>query len=59
MRAKVIKAVQTDAQLAALTLNGNGVLYLGCETNLERGREAEAEFAVFFAIPYLLDPTAL
>lgn len=59
MRARIIKAVLTDTTLAALTLNGNGVIYLGCETNLERGRETEAELNLSFAIPYLLKPSAL
>lgn len=59
MRAKIVKAVQTDTELAQLTTNGDGVAYLGCETNLERGRESEAEIALFFAVPYMLFPENL
>lgn len=54
LRARFLHAVQTDTALAALTFNGLGVFYLGCDTNLDSGRATEAEMSFSYAIPYVL-----
>lgn len=59
IRARLVRAIQTDATLAALTLNDRGIRYLGCETNLNSGRTTEAEMSVFFALTYILRPSEL
>ncbi|MEK9752511.1 MAG: hypothetical protein VW338_04770 [Rhodospirillaceae bacterium] len=59
LRAKVIKAVLTDATLNALTLNGCGIRYEACVTALARGRSMEGELGLSFAFTYDLSPTTL
>lgn len=58
IRAQVIKAVLTDKQLIALCHNGD-IRYLGCATQLARGREMIGECAIAFAFNYLLRPDQL
>jgi hypothetical protein len=59
MRAKFIKAVLTDAQLAALTGPNGRVRYVGCGTHLGHGRSMEASMSVQFAFAYVLRPDQL
>lgn len=56
LRAKLIKAVLTDATLASiLTVNGS-MSYEGCVTSLARGRTMEGECSVIFSFTYILNP---
>ena len=59
LRAKLIKTISLDPELADLTLDADGIFYLGCETNLEPGREAEVWLVLNFAFTYLLRPQDL
>jgi hypothetical protein len=54
LRARLLRTIQTDTTLAALTFKGVGVAYLGCDTNLDAGRGTEAEMSFSYAIPYVL-----
>jgi hypothetical protein len=58
LRALVVKAVLTDAQLLALAHNGD-VRYDGCVTGLSIGRSMEGEAALNFTLNYVFRPTAL
>lgn len=58
-RAAVIKAVLTDATLAALTYNGTGVHYEGAATGFTKDRKTLGEVAVNFSLEYLLKPAGL
>ncbi|MCK1668624.1 hypothetical protein [Bradyrhizobium sp. 153] len=57
-RAKVIKAVLTDATLLELCHNGD-VRYLGCSTALGEGREMTGDLGLAFALNYALRPAQL
>ncbi|WP_217577324.1 hypothetical protein [Mesorhizobium sp. GbtcB19] len=59
LRAKLIKAVATDSDLAALTTNRIGPWLHSTQTSLAWGRSMLGEMGVAFAIPYYLDPAAL
>jgi hypothetical protein len=54
MRAKFVKAVLTDAQLATLTGTNGRVRYVGCSTHLGHGRSMEGSMGVHFAFSYVL-----
>jgi hypothetical protein len=59
LRAKLIKAVLTDAQLIALTGPNGRVRYAGCSTHLGHGRSMEGFMAVQFTFAYVLRPEQL
>lgn len=52
----VIKAVLSDAQLLALTLNGAGIRYDGMETDLAMGRAMTGQASLMFTFTYTLNP---
>ena len=53
-RTAMIKAIMTDATLAAYTQDGRGIYYLGCTTDLARGRSTEGTMSLHFAFNYAL-----
>jgi hypothetical protein len=59
LRAKLIKAVLTDAQLTALVGPNGRVRYVGCSTHLGHGRSMEGFMGVHFAFTYVLRPEQL
>jgi hypothetical protein len=59
LRAKLIKAVLSDAALLALTENGRSARYLGSNMVAERGRSMEGGIGVAFAFRYLMRPGSL
>lgn len=59
IRAAMIKAVLTDATLLALTLDDQGVRYLGLESDLAMGRSMFGQMALNFSISYVLNPSDL
>jgi hypothetical protein len=59
LRAQLIKAVLTDAQLAALTGPNGRLRYAGCSTHLRHGRSIEGLMAVQFTFTYVLRPADL
>jgi hypothetical protein len=59
MRAKLIKAVLTDNDLAVLTGTNGRVRYVGCSTHLGHGRSMEGTMAVQFTFAYVLRPDQL
>jgi len=59
VRAKLIKAVLTDAELIALTGSNGRVRYAGCSTHLGHGRSMEASMGVQFSFAYVLRPEQL
>ena len=59
LRAKLIKAVLTDAQLIALAGPNGRVRYAGCSTHLGHGRSMEGFMGVQFAFAYVLRPEQL
>jgi hypothetical protein len=59
LRAKLVKAVLTDAQLIALTGPNGRVRYAGCSTHLGHGRSMEGSMGVQFTFAYVLRPDQL
>ena len=59
LRAKLVKAVLTDAQLTALVGTNGRVRYAGCSTHLGNGRSMEGFMDVHFAFAYVLRPEQL
>ncbi|ESY72522.1 hypothetical protein X740_33205 [Mesorhizobium sp. LNHC221B00] len=59
LRAKLIKAVMSDAQLLASTANGQAIRYQGSMTATERGRSMEGGIGVAFTFTYAMRPEAL
>ena len=59
LRAKLVKAVLTDAQLIALTGANGRVCYAGCSTHLGHGRSMEGSMGVQFTFAYVLRPEQL
>jgi hypothetical protein len=59
LRAKLVKAVLTDAQLTAIVGTNGRVRYAGCSTHLGHGRSMEGFMAVHFAFGYVLRPEQL
>jgi hypothetical protein len=59
MRAKLIKAVLTDNELAALTGTNGRARYAGCSTHLGPGRSMEGSMGVQFGFTYVLRPDQL
>ena len=56
LRAKLVKAVLTDAQLNALAGANGRVRYAGCSTHLGHGRSMEGSMGVHFTFAYVLRP---
>ena len=59
LRAKLVKAVLTDAQLIALVGANGRVRYAGCSTHLGHGRSMEGSMGVQFTFAYVLRPEQL
>ncbi len=59
LRASLVKAVLTDAQLTALTGPNGRVRYVGCSTHIGHGRSMEGSMAVHFSFAYVLRPEQL
>lgn len=59
LRAKLVKAVLTDAQLIALAGANGRVRYAGCSTHLGHGRSMEGSMGVQFTLAYVLRPEQL
>jgi hypothetical protein len=59
MRAKLVKAVLTDAQLISLAGVNGRVRYAGCSTHLGHGRSMEGSMGVQFTFAYVLRPEQL
>jgi hypothetical protein len=59
LRARLVKAVLLDAQLAALVGPNGRVRYVGCSTHLGQGRSMEGSMGVQFAFAYVLRPEQL
>ena len=59
LRAKLVKAVLTDAQLIALAGPNGRVRYTGCSTHLGHGRSMEGFMGLQFAFTYVLRPEQL
>lgn len=59
LRAKLVKAVLTDAQLTALVGTNGRVRYAGCSTHQGHGRSMEGFMGVHFAFAYVLRPEQL
>jgi hypothetical protein len=57
--ATLLKAIMTDATLAALTLDSRGVRYLGMESDLAVGRMMQGQMAIKFQFTYGLVPADL
>jgi hypothetical protein len=59
LRAKVIKAVCTDATLRGYTHDDTGVRYLGMTSDLAVGRQMSGQYPLNFSLTYILKPAAL
>jgi hypothetical protein len=59
LRAKLVKAVLTDAQLIALTGANGRIRYAGCATHLGHGRSMEGSMGIQFTFAYVLRPEQL
>lgn len=59
LRARLIKAVLSDATLISLVGQNGSIRYEGCATGLSRGRSMEGEMGVSFTFSYILNPAAL
>jgi len=59
LRAKLVKAVLTDAQLNGLAGANGRVRYAGCSTHLGHGRSMEGSMGVHFTFAYVLRPEQL
>jgi hypothetical protein len=59
IRARLVKAVLTDAQLIALAGPNGRVRYAGCSTHLGHGRSMEGAMGVHFTFAYVLRPEQL
>lgn len=56
LRARFLRAVLTDAQLASIVGTNGDIRYEGCATALARGRSMEGEMGVSFSFAYVLRP---
>jgi hypothetical protein len=59
VRAALIRAVLTDAELIALAGPNGRIRYAGCSTHLGHGRTMEASMGVQFTFAYVLRPEQL
>ena len=58
-RARIIKAVLTDAELLTIVGKNGEIAYLGCATSLSHGREIIGDIGLNFAITYKLNQSDL
>lgn len=59
LRARFVRAVLGDAQLARIVGTNGAIRYEGCATALARGRSMEGEMGVSFSFTYVLRPEEL
>lgn len=59
LRATLIRAVLTDAQLVALAGPNGRLRYAGCSTHLGHGRSMEGSMGLHFNFAYVLRPEQL
>lgn len=59
MRKSVLKLVLTDARLEELVGSNGTIYYLGCMTDLARGRRMGGEMGILLDITYILRPSEL
>lgn len=59
IRARLIKAVMTDTELLALTVNKRSIRYAGMDSDLAFAMLMEGRMAIRFRIAVMLDPKAL
>jgi hypothetical protein len=59
LRARLIKAILTDAELSLIVGSNGDIRYEGCATALARGRTMEGEMGVSFSFAYVLRPDEL
>jgi hypothetical protein len=59
LRARFVRAVLGDAQLASIVSTNGAIRYEGCATALARGRSMEGEMGVSFSFTYVLRPEEL
>ena len=62
LRARILNAVLTDTQLETLVggSRSNGeIRYLGCDTDLRRGRDLKGDMQIAFSITYVVNPADL
>ena len=55
-RASIINAILTDATLAGLTVNGQGIRYDGCSTGLSKGTKPIGQVGLSFSFTYTIGP---
>lgn len=58
LRARIVRAVSTDAGLQALCLDGD-IFYAGCNSRFAAGRQIEGDMLIRFAFSYILNPQEL
>ena len=59
LRARFVKSVLGDSQLASIVGSNGDIRYEGCATALARGRSMEGEMGVSFSFTYVLRPEEL
>ena len=59
LRARFVKSVLGDSQLASIVGSNGDLRYEGCATALARGRSMEGEMGVSFSFTYVLRPEEL
>ena len=59
LRARLVKTILADAQLAGIVGSNGDIRYEGCATALARGRSMEGEMGVSFSFAYVLRPEEL
>lgn len=59
IRAALIKAILSDADLIGILGSNGGVKYEGCATDLAAGRQMEGAMGVSFTFSYVLNPADL
>ncbi|MBR1150081.1 hypothetical protein [Bradyrhizobium sp. JYMT SZCCT0428] len=59
IRGRLIKAVMTDTELLALTVNKRSIRYAGMDSDLAFAMLMEGRMAIRFRIAVMLDPKAL
>jgi len=59
MRGRMINAIANDAQLIALTKDGEGGRYEGAASGLSRGRSMIGEVGLSFSFRYVLRPGSI
>ncbi len=58
-RARIVKAVLTDAELLALVGRNGEIVFEDCATSLARAREIIGEMGLSFSFTYVLNPADL